>query len=193
MTPVFNSVQLFSFTLDIIAPLEPGTFSNPALNSVQYSVLGTLGSTPSGFPGFNLQRTITGTDFYAQGSSLQFTIGAGADLTDGLQVSELTGSNPVFLFDGREVGTGRYHPPLFQLNSDGTGSIRNSNNFGGINPTTQQMVDVDYGEEYIVNLSFVPTDLTLATPEPATGVTFGLALAAAMVFRRRYLRAGSGR
>lgn len=105
--------------------------------------------TPSAFSAFNLQRTISGAEFYAQGSSLSFEIAAGADLTDGLQVGELAGANPVFLFNGREVGTGRYHPALFQLNNDGTGSIRNSNNMGGVNPGSGEIVDVSEGEEYI--------------------------------------------
>ncbi len=170
-TPAFNNVQTFSFLIDIAGPLAPGVYSDPTLNGVEYSVSGSLPSgSPSGFPAFNLQRTITGADFYAQGSSLNFEISGGADLSDGLQVSELAGAGPVFTFDGREVGTGRYHPALLVLNSDGTGSIRNSNNMGGINPSSMQVVDVDFGEEYITDLTFVPRELTLAAavPEPTS-------------------------
>jgi hypothetical protein len=86
-------------------------------------------------------------------------------------MSELVGSGPVFVFNGREVDTGRYHPALFQLNSDGTGSIRNSNNMGEntLNPSTGELVDVDFGDEYITNLTFDPNQLTIsaAVPVPA--------------------------
>lgn len=186
LTPIFNSLQEFSFLIDVDGPLVPGTYINPALNGVQYSVQGTLNSTPSGFPAFNLQRTIGGTEFYAQGSSLRFTIAPGADLSNGLQISDLQGPDPVFVFDGREVGTGRYHPPLFQLNSDGTGSIRNSNNSGGVNPSSQQTVNVNYGDEYIVNLAFDPAATSLSIPEPGTGLTAGAFLITVLaIFRRQ--------
>lgn len=45
-TPFFNNVQTFSFTIDIDAPLAAGVFNNPSLNSVEYSVSGTLPSGP---------------------------------------------------------------------------------------------------------------------------------------------------
>ena len=180
-TPIFNNVQAFSFTIDISGPLTAGlSYNNPSLNSVEYSVSGSLlpDGSPSGFPRFNLERNISGADFYAQGSSLNFEIAASADLSNGLQVSELVGSDPVFFFDGREVGTGRYHPALFQLNSDGTGSIRNSNNSGGTNPSSGEVVDVDFGEEYITDLTFDPGQLTLAAavPVPAAIWLFGSGL-----------------
>jgi len=100
------------------------------------------------FTGFTLSHTIAGSEFYVQGSSLQFEIAAGADLTDGVQVTELkelsnftlpsptepnpllsavtgSSSNPVFIFNGREIqgitGFSRFHPALLVLNSDGTG------------------------------------------------------------------------
>lgn len=175
LNPTFSNVQTFAFSIDIAAPLTAGaTYNNPLLNGVNYNVSGTLGATPSGFPGFNLVRAISGTDFYSQGSELSFGISAIADLSDGLQVSELVGVAPVFLFDGREVGTGRYHPALFRLNADGTGSIRNSNNFGGINPGSNAFVNVQYGEEYITELTFDASQLTLADapeiPEPSAGL-----------------------
>ena len=81
---------------------------------------------------------------------------------DGLQVADLAGPDPVFVFNAREVNTGRYHPPLIELNSDGTGRILNSNNTGGINPANNQFVDVDFGEEYITDLIFNATTYTLA-------------------------------
>ncbi len=127
-----------------------------------------------------MERTISGADFYAQGSSLNFEIAASADLSNGLQVSELVGSDPIFVFNGREVDTGRYHPALFQLNSDGTGSIRNSNNMGGNtpNPSSGELVNVDFGEEYITDLTFDPGQLTLAAavPVPAAIWLFGSGL-----------------
>lgn len=174
MTPVFNRLRDFDFTIDIAGAIVPGrTYMNPVLNSVNYNVFGILDTdpTPSGFPAFDLRRTITGSEFYAQGSSLSFSVSAAADLSDGLQANELVGTDPVFIFNGREVGTGRYHPALLQLNADGTGSIRNSNNMGGVNPGSNMVVEVDFGDEYIVNLSFTPSALTLATvtiPEPAS-------------------------
>ena len=185
LNPAFNSLQQFSFTIDVAGALVPGTYNNPALTGVIYSVQGTLAGTPSGFPAFNLQRTIGGAEFYSQGSSLQFVIAPGASLSDGLQISDLLGPNPVFLLDAREVGTGRYHPPIIRLNADGTGQIQNSNNFGGINPATGQMVNVNYGDEYIVNLAFNPTALTLSVPEPATGISAGLLLLGLLAARRR--------
>ena len=130
-----------------------------------------------------------GAEFYTQGSSLSFTVDAAADLSDGLQVSELGGSNPVFLFNGREVGTGRYHPALFQLKADGTGSIRNSNNMGGINPGSGEEVDVYFGEEYITELTFDPTALTLIAPIPEPSTLTLLLPAGIIIFRlRRYSR-----
>jgi hypothetical protein len=168
--PVFSNVQTFSITIDIDGPLAAGVFNNPTLNSVEYNVSGTLAiGTPSGFSAFNLERTINGADFYAQGSSLSFEIAPGVNLSNGLQMSELAGSTPIFVFNGREVDTGRYHPALFELNSDGTGRIRNSNNTGGINPSSGNVVDVNFGEEYITNLTFDPSQLTIvaAVPVPA--------------------------
>lgn len=188
LTPTFSNVQTFDFTIDIAGPLTAGTtYVNPLLNSVQYNVFGTLAATPSGFPAFNLVRNIGGTEFYTQGSSLMFSISATADLTDGLQVSELTGADPVFVFNGREVGTGRYHPALFQLNSDGTGSIRNSNNIGGVNPGSGMVVDVDFGEEYITELTFDASSLTLsaAVPEPNAAILIVAAIGVAVTRRRK--------
>jgi hypothetical protein len=167
VTPAFSNVQTFQFSIELAVELMPGVvYLNPEINGIEYSVSGALADTPSGFPAFALQRTIVGEEFYTQGSSMSFEIVASADLTDGLQVSELVGDGLVFLFDARELDTGRYHPPLFQLNAAGSGSIRNSNNLGGINPASMEEVDVDYGEEYITELSFDPVVLTLIGPRP---------------------------
>jgi len=162
LNPTFSNVWRFSFYIDLAVPVSAGSvYSNPALNGVEYRVSGSLSETPSGFQAFNLIRSIAGPEFYTQGSTLSFEVKAGADLSDGLQVSELVGSDIVFEFDGREVGTGRYHPALVQLKADGTGSIYNSNNTGGVNPMTKMEVDVEYGEEYITELVFDPISLTL--------------------------------
>jgi hypothetical protein len=172
VTPSFSNVRAFDFTVDIAGPLSAGaSYFNPTLNSVIYNVSGSLGNTPSGFPAFNLQRTISGADFYNQGSSLSFTISADADLSDGLQVSELEAAEgyPVFTFNGREVDTGRYHPSLVELYSDGSGSIRNSNNSGGINPGSGMEVDVNFGDEFISDLGFAPSTLTLIEPNDDDG------------------------
>ena len=165
VTPTFSEVQTFQFSIELAAELMPGVvYLNPEITGIEYSVSGTLADTPSGFPAFSLLRTIAGEEFYTQGSSMSFEIAASADLTDDLQVSELVGDGLVFLFNAREVDTGRYHPPLFQLNADGSGSIQNSNNLGGINPGSGEEVDVDFGEEYITELGFDPAALSLTGP-----------------------------
>jgi len=185
LTPIFSNVQTFGFSIEVAGPLAPGVYDDPVLVGVEYNVFGSLAMTPSGFPSFNLQRTIGGAEFYSQGSSLSFEISASANLSDGLQVAELVGGAGVFVFNGREVGTGRYHPALFELNADGTGLIRNSNNMGGINPGSMQEVDVQIGDEYVTALSFEPGTLTLALPEPSTGLLMGLGLAGLGLRRRR--------
>jgi hypothetical protein len=187
VTPFYSFVTDFSISIDIDEPLVAGgTYSDPMLNVVDYEIMGELEvGTPSGFPGFALERTIIGDDYYTQGSSLDFTISGTADLSDGLQLSEITGVDPVFVFNAREVGTGRYHPMLFQLNADGTGSVRNSNNMGGINPGSGLEVDVNFGEEYITDLTFDPAALTLAVPEPSRVLMLLLGAFGVVVRRRR--------
>ena len=168
-TPVFNSPNSFSFTIEVQGALAPGAYVNPTLDGVDYAVNGTLTeSTPSGFLGFNLVRSIGGTEFYDQGSSLEFVIAATADLSDGAQITDFVS----FTFNGREVDTGRYHPALLQFTQSGTGSIQNSNNSGGINPGSGEEVNVDFGEEYIVNLNFQ----SAVVPIPAAAWLFGSAL-----------------
>jgi hypothetical protein len=175
LTPIYNEVDSFEFEIVMSGSLSPGTvYSEDDVVSVDYSVQGTLKQpTPSGFPAFFLVRSMDGDEFRAQGSSMFFEIAAGADLCDGLQFDELTGSDPVFgsrfLLNAREVGTGRYHPPIMRLVDSGAGSFQNSNNFGGVNPATGMVVDVDFGEEYIAGLGFTPAGLTLAGPVKCVG------------------------
>lgn len=186
---VFNNTQQFSFEIRIDDTLRTGVYSNPTLIDVNYTVRGNLPqSTPSGFAAFLLQRDITGADFYNQGSSLNFEVASDADLSDGLQFSELVSGSPAFVLNAREVGTGRYHPPLIELNSDGTGRIQNSNNQGGVNPGNNQVVDVTFGEEYITDLTFTPENFTLiaAVPEPSSFLTLlGIAIVGLTSRKRR--------
>ena len=186
VSPVFSDVVSFRYTIEVAGPLAPGIYDDPALVGVDYRVFGSLADgTPSGFPAFDLRRTMNGAEFYAQGSSLRFEIAAGADLSDGLQVAELVGSTNVFVLDALELGTGRYHPSLVRLDADGTGDVQNSSNQGGINPATMEEVDVELGEEYVTALSFDPAAVTLAVPEPSTAALTALGLAALAARRRR--------
>jgi hypothetical protein len=116
-------------------------------------------NTPSGFPAFALERNISGDDFYAQGSSLSFEVRVDAVISDGIQLAELAGNGVRFTFNGKEIGNGRFHPALLELNDDGTGMIQNSDNIIVANPLQQ----VDFGEEYITDLAFDPGNLTLLT------------------------------
>lgn len=171
VTPQFNNVPLFSFEIEINLPLEAGIYDNPPLARVRYTVDGELANTPSGFPAFALERDITGAEFYAQGSSLRFEVAANAVLDDGVQVAELAGADVVFVFDGREIDNGRFHPAILELRADGTGRLQNSNNVVSVNPP----LEVDFGEEYITDLRFDPGNLTLLTTDlpPPEGPPFG--------------------
>lgn len=203
--PEFSNVTTFDFETSISGILQPGVYSDPTIQTIEYNVSGSLDITPSGFPGFGFQlshliapppaapTSILGSLFYSlnptapAGDRLSFEVLDTVDLSDGLQVSELagTGSDVVFRFNGREVDTGRYHPVFIELRADGTGILQNANNTGGDNPQDGFVgdIDVDFGEEYITNLTFDPATLTIAVPEPAT--FFLVAISAFPLLRRR--------
>lgn len=198
INPVYNDVLEFNFDIDIDAPLVAGmSYIDPNLNGVDYRILGdvSISPTPSGFnSNFQLLRSLPGNALYAQSddATLQFSVDAGADLSDGLQISELGASGLVFLLNAREVNQnpGRYHPPIFTLEADGTGRLVNAANVSTFpNPDPPQgsglIVNVEIAEEYDVNLAFDP-NLTIAppvVPEPASAVMLGL-LGAAMMARK---------
>lgn len=164
-TPIFSNVQQFSFEIVIDEELRTGIFFNPNILTINYSVTGELDAgTPSGFDAFALVRDIQGAEFYAQGSSLQFEINSGADLSDGVQADEFT-NNIIIQLNAREEDTGRFHPPILQLMDDGTGSIQNSNN------SPSPPGEIVPGSEYITQLNFDPgnTTLLIKTPKASGG------------------------
>ena len=79
----------------------------------------------------------------------------------------------MFEFDVHEDGTGRYHPPILQLFSDGTGSLRTSDDTDGIDLATGVEVNAANGDEYVTELTFSPGSLQLAVPEPASAPLLG--------------------
>lgn len=194
---VFNDVNRFDFAIDVASPLSVAAFTDPNLAGVSYEVFGDLSTspTPSGFPAFLLRRTLPGDTLYDQSpdATLRFTIDATADLTDGLQISELAGPGVVFELNARELdqNPGRYHPPRLILNADGTGVLENSNN-RSVFPNPQppigsgDLVDVTFGEEYRVDLTFDP-NLTIAAaiPEPGIPAAALIGLLATLRSRRR--------
>lgn len=160
VTNVFSDVDEFTFDIEFAVPLASGSYINPDITNVRYTVTGTLvAGTPSGFPGFALVRDISGAEFYAQGSSIQFQIASNAVLSDGVQAAELVGNGLVFTFNGKEIGNGRFHPTLFELNADGSGMMQNSDNIISENPFEQ----IAFGSEYINTLNFDPGNTTLLT------------------------------
>lgn len=166
ITNTFSQVSTFNIRVEIDSPLAPGAYLNPDIVDVTYQVTGALApGTPSGFAAFDLQRTMTGDEFYAQGSSLSFEIAPGAVLSDGVQVTELVGNDIVLTFDGREIDNGRFHPALFELRANGSGRIQNSNNI----PSVAMMNDVEFGEEYITDLMFDPGNTTVITGAVPSG------------------------
>ena len=83
LTNFFSDVDLFTIEVNIDMTAAPGLYFDPPIISVNYRVFGTLEpGTPSEFPSFDLQRNISGTEFYEQGGSLLFEIAADADFTD---------------------------------------------------------------------------------------------------------------
>jgi hypothetical protein len=192
----FSNVTSFQISIEVVAPLAPGLYSNPALGDIEFLVAGGLDpATParmanSAFTAFAVddRAALSGQDFYDQGNALAFEIAESAILSDGIQVSELVGSGLVFEFDGRELGTGRYHPPILQLFADGTGLLRNSNNTGGINPFTGVEVNATIGDEYVTRLTFDPTSMTVVVPEPSTALLMAIGLAGLAAQRREHAR-----
>jgi hypothetical protein len=192
-TNAFSFVTNFMISIEVLGPLRSGSFVDPPLGDIEFLIQGTLDpSTPArtanpAFTNFAVSdfAFLSGQEFYDLGNALHFEIAAGADLSDGLQVSELVGTGLVFEFDGRELGTGRYHPPIFQLSSDGTGLLRNSNNTGGINPITGVEVNATVGDEYVTELGFTPSTLTIALSEPSAGLLPALGIAALCARLRR--------
>jgi hypothetical protein len=160
---VFSEVQTFNVNIVINEALERRIYNDPEITRVSYQVSGTLEpDTPSGFESFNLEREISGEEFYAQGSSLSFEISPTAVLSDGVQAVELVGRGVILTFNAREIDTGRFHPALFELSSNGNGRLQNSNNTPSLDP----LVTVDFGEEYITDLGFDPGNTTLITETP---------------------------
>lgn len=173
----------FAFRIDLDGNLVPGqTVTNADIVEVEYFVEGTLAvGTPSGFPGFALRRpqnpgteTLAGAEWIAQGSTLSFEIDGGADLNDGLQIDELVSNGGVrFLLSALEVGTGRYHPPVFRIFDDGTATFTNAANNGGVNPVTNMVVNVNEGDEYFANLLVSDSFSLVSVPLPPTVLLLG--------------------
>ncbi len=180
VTNTFSVVNVFDVEIEIDRPLAPGVYIDPPIISVSYQVVGERlePGTPSGFPAFDLRRgrapdaVLDGFEFYAQGGSLSFEISQGMDLSDGVQADELAGEGVVLTFNAREVGTPRFHPPLFELNADGTGRIQNSNNMP---IRDNEQIEVAFGAEYITDLIFDPgnTTIIIATPLTFSGGSSG--------------------
>lgn len=158
---VFSDVDEFQIYVEIAGELEPGVYNNPDILRVYYQVVGNLtAGTPSGFSSFNLQRNISGIEFYGQGSSLSFEIAESANLIDGVQADELIDNGTILTFNAREINNGRFHPAIFELYFGGAGRIQNSNNIVSEQPFQQ----VEFGAEYINDLTFEADQVTLLFP-----------------------------
>ena len=192
ITSVFNNVTSFQVDIELSEPIfAGGTFINPSISRIDYQLAGVLPEpTPSMFPGFNLVRGYSGDEFYSQSpeATLQFQVDSAADLSDGLQLSDLSGfgDETILFFDTREFNQspGRYHPPQLTLRADGTGLLQNSNNSSTFpNPDSGLIVDVGLGDEYEVNLSFTPT--IASVPEPSAIALLGFGSVVALLRRRK--------
>ena len=196
LTNTFNQITEFSFDISFSGDLVAGgVYNNPAINTADYRVRGVLpDTTPSGFDSFLLIRSMNGAEFYGLSpeSGINFSIAPTANLSDGVQISELMGSDPVFSFNAREFNQdpGRYHPPIITLNSDGTGLLTNANNKSTFSNPPPPMgsglpVDVAIGDEYTIDLTF-SSSLTIASvPEPSSGLLFSIVLGVLAWNRRR--------
>ena len=104
---MFGDVDLFTIDIDLDIPLQPGLYDNPTILNVSYRVFGSLEpGTPSGFPQFDLQRNISGAEFYQQGGSLMFEIADNADFSDGIQADELVDNGTILTVFVSEDFTG---------------------------------------------------------------------------------------
>jgi hypothetical protein len=195
-TDTFNIISQFNFNFRLDEDLVAGgVYNDPNIKSLDYFVRGDLRpqGSPSGFPGFALSRSMDGSEFYnlSPESSFSFSVSSTADLSDGLQLSELVdlGGGEILRLNAREFdqNPGRYHPPIFTLKNDGTGVLWNANNKSQfINPGSGRLVDVAKGEEYISDLTFNPSAVTFASvPEPGFMVLLGLGLGGLSLLRNR--------
>jgi hypothetical protein len=158
LSNVYSDVDLFVIDIELEIPLEPGLYNNPQIINVDYRVFGNLvAGTPSGFSSFDLQRSLSGEEFYQQGSSLVFQIADSADFSDGIQGNELVDIGYLLTLNAREIDNRRFHPAILELYADGTGSIQNSNNIHTLDP----LLEVNFGDEYITDLVFEPANLTM--------------------------------
>lgn len=158
LSNVYSDVDLFVIDIELEMPLEPGLYNNPQIIDVDYRVFGNLvAGTPSGFSSFDLQRSMSGEEFYQQGSSLVFQIADSADFSDGIQANELVNIGYLLTLNAREIDNRRFHPAILELYADGTGRIQNSNNIHTLDP----LLEVNFGDEYITDLVFEPASLTL--------------------------------
>ena len=200
ITSVFNNITSFNFEIELTENVVAGeTYDNPDINQVAYQVFGTLPDpTPSGFSSFALTRSYPGTEFFSQSpeSGLLFSVDASADLSDGLQYSELVGigSADILNFNAREQdqNPGRYHPPELVLRADGTGQLQNAANASTFsNPPppmgSGMLIPDDFaaGDEYIVDLSFSPASTLAVTAVPSPSSFCLLSLMAVGVASRR--------
>jgi hypothetical protein len=46
VSPTFSNVQNFEFSIEVLGPLAPGVYADPVLVGVEYSVYGSLDTTP---------------------------------------------------------------------------------------------------------------------------------------------------